>query len=248
MSWVELAAAALGRSGIPRLLPDRGPLIVMYHGLGGRDGVDAADFGRHLDALARRRQVVPLCEAIRALGTDEAAGLAAISFDDGYHDFAEIALPVLVARDLHATLFVPASKIRDLDVTHVEIGAHGFSHCRLAELEAAHLERETKHAREVLEDALGRRVDLFAYPYGQRDDFDTRAEQAVERAGFVAACSTRFGRGSRAAERYRLRRVGVEPSDSLTTVEAKLDGSYDFVSAKEALGTMLRGAMRGLRG
>ncbi len=267
MSVVDAVAAGLGALGAARLAPSRGPLVLMLHGLGGSDGLDPALFGAALDALAARRRVVPLGEAVRALGTREAASLASVTFDDGYVDFAALAVPALAARRLHATLFVPASHLggwnawddghaarrdildaaglRALDPAVVEIGAHGASHVRLRGLAAPALHAETQTARDALEAALDRHIRLFAYPYGQIDDFDAEAEAAVEKAGFLAACSTHFGRGSAAAERFRLRRVGIEPGDTPRTIARKLDGAYDFCAAKERFGAWRRGRLRG---
>lgn len=267
MSWVDPIGLAVARVGLGRLLPARGPLIVMYHGIGGEDGVAPADFGDQLDALTALRDVVPLREALGALGRPEAVRLASITFDDGYRDFAQLALPALAARGLHATLFVPAGRmggynawdegaharrgiltateLRDLDPCRVEIGAHGYTHCRMAGLDDGALAHETDVARRDLAEAIDRPIDLFAYPYGQGDDFDARAEQAVRRAGYAAACSTRFGRGSSPDDRYGLRRVGIEPRDSLRHVRAKLEGGYDFVAVKEALGVRWRAARSG---
>jgi len=243
-------------------MPTLGPLIVMYHGIGGEDGVSPSGFAEQLDLLTERRQVVSLREAIASLGTVDSGSLAAITFDDGYRDFADFALPVLRAKSLHATLFVPAGHIgghnawdegvlprreilgsgelEALDQRHVEIGAHGYSHCRLAALDSRALERETREARDRLEAVLERRIELFAYPFGQLDDFDRAAEEAVARAGFLAACSTRFGRGSGPRDRFRLRRIGIAPGDTPSRVAAKLDGGYDFVALKESLGARIR--------
>ena len=99
--------------------------------------------------------------------------------------------------------------MRALDPARVELGAHGLTHCRLAALAPQALRAETFEARARLEQATGRAIRLFAYPYGQLDDFDAAAQAAVEDAGFLAACSTHFGRGSRPDERFRLRRVGI---------------------------------------
>jgi peptidoglycan/xylan/chitin deacetylase (PgdA/CDA1 family) len=265
MRGPDWLAAVLSRSGIPARLPSRGPLIVMYHGIGGPDGVTAEAFEHQITALTERRRVVPLPDAVDSLGQRESGGLAAITFDDGYRDFAELALPVLRRRRLHATLFVPAGwlgkknawasgqsqrdiltarELGELGDDSVTIGAHGLTHVRLAGMAAGPLQAETSVARRMLEEACGRAVTLYAYPHGQRDDFDIVAERAVADAGFIAACSTRFGRGSRPAERFRLRRVGIEPGDSLARVEQKLDGAYDWVAAKEALGGVMRRALR----
>jgi peptidoglycan/xylan/chitin deacetylase (PgdA/CDA1 family) len=240
----------------------------MYHGIGGHDGVDVGAFERQLNALSRRRRVVPLLDAVEALGQPTAAGLAAITFDDGYRDFVELALPVLRAKRMHATLFVPAGwlgqcndwdagqsrrgiltarELSELDANAVAIGAHGLTHTRLAGLSPHALQAETQEARRILEGACGRPVTLYAYPHGQLDDFDAAAERAVAEAGFVAACSTRYGRGSGPAERFRLRRVGIDAGDSLARVEQKLDGAYDWMASKESLGAFVRAKLRAQR-
>src|SRR5438093_5351261 len=104
-------AVALSKLGIPTWLPSRGPLIVMYHGIGGRDGVTVEAFEQQVTALTKRRRVIPLVDAVKSLGQPESCGLAAITFDDGYRDCVELALPILRAKTLHATVFVPAGWI-----------------------------------------------------------------------------------------------------------------------------------------
>lgn len=241
----------------------------MYHGLGGRDGVEPAAFASQIDLLRSRRRIVPLADLAGQLEKPIAHKLAAITFDDGYVDFAEYALPILRAKGLHATLFVPAglvgrsnewdagshaerrildaNALRQLDPAHVEIGGHGYTHCRMAGLDRRALVYETLGSRRELERILDRPVRLFAYPYGQRGDFDREAERAVEESGFILACSTCFGRASRAKHRFQLRRVGIDPKDDLNVVAAKFDGAYDWVALKECVGHGLRqfrGAMK----
>jgi peptidoglycan/xylan/chitin deacetylase (PgdA/CDA1 family) len=262
MPLVDAVSSAVAASGLARLAPASGPLVLCYHGLGGADGLPLAAFEAQLDELAAQRRVVPLHEAVGQLGRPAAHGLAAISFDDGYRDFAELAVPALRARGLHATVFVPAGhlggsnawdaqraprrelmgadELRALDPACAEVGAHGYSHRRLRDLAAGELVRETSEARRTLEQATGRAIRLFAYPYGLWDDFDAAAEAAVASAGFEAACSTHFGRGSTADERYRLRRVGIEPYETLDSFRRKLAGAYDWSAWKEALGVLRR--------
>lgn len=264
MSAVDSIASALAATRIHRWARLRGPLVVMYHGIGGADGVNTEAFEKQLDSLCSRRRVVPLAEAVTVLGTAAAGALAAITFDDGYQDFAELAVPALARRKLHATLFVPAAHVggsnvwdadqaperklldadglRALDAGVAEVGVHGLSHRRLVGLTPDDLRAETSDARTRLADVCGRRPRFFAYPYGQLDDFDEMAEAAVASAGFRAACSTHFGRGSTAAERFRLRRVGVGPADSQAMFERKLDGAYDWIAWKERAGAALRRA------
>ena len=108
MSRVDQIAAVLAATGVHRHFPESGPLLVMLHAIGGADGVAPGLFEALLDRLAARRRIVPLIEAVANLGRADAAGIAALTFDDGYVDFAEAALPILARRGLHATLFVPS--------------------------------------------------------------------------------------------------------------------------------------------
>ena len=95
MRLARALSSGLALAGAARWAPPRGPLIVLYHGLGGRDGISERDFSAQLELLSSRRRVVPLREALQSLGEAESQELAAITFDDGYVDFAELAVPAL---------------------------------------------------------------------------------------------------------------------------------------------------------
>ncbi len=69
--------------------------------------VDARRFSMQMRALARTFRVLPLEEAVRHLrDATLPARAACISFDDGYLDNVEVALPILRALSLPATFFI----------------------------------------------------------------------------------------------------------------------------------------------
>jgi peptidoglycan/xylan/chitin deacetylase (PgdA/CDA1 family) len=69
--------------------------------------VDARRFAQHLRLLNRWFIVMPLMDAVRLLERDRLPARAAcITFDDGYADNAEVALPILVQHGLCATFFI----------------------------------------------------------------------------------------------------------------------------------------------
>ena len=71
------------------------------------DEGDAEAFDRHMKQLASCFNVIPLSDAIRGLSREKLPPRAAcITFDDGYADNAEIALPILQKYGVHATFFV----------------------------------------------------------------------------------------------------------------------------------------------
>src|SRR5882724_6749388 len=71
------------------------------------DEPDAASFAAQMDLVAGNFNVLPLREAVTRLrsGTLPPRALS-ITFDDGYANNYEVALPILAARKLPATVFV----------------------------------------------------------------------------------------------------------------------------------------------
>jgi len=94
------------------------PVILAYHRIGnaypdnGYTAVSEHNFKRHLKILAEHKQVVPLYDLVAALNNKKLIPNAvAITFDDGYGDFALSALPLLEKYNMPATLFVTAGLI-----------------------------------------------------------------------------------------------------------------------------------------
>ena len=71
----------------------------------------------------------------------------------------------------------------------ITIGSHSLSHPILPSIDDAALEREVTASRRVLEQRLGRNVDLFCYPNGAQDD---RVYASVARC-YRAAVTTHYG-------------------------------------------------------
>ncbi|HEX8873308.1 MAG TPA: polysaccharide deacetylase family protein [Nitrosospira sp.] len=77
------------------------------------DESDSENFDRHMEQLVSCFNVIPLSEAIQGLDRGKLPPRAAcVTFDDGYADNAEIALPILQKYGVHATFFV-ASRFLD---------------------------------------------------------------------------------------------------------------------------------------
>ena len=107
---------------IPSLLPTgRMPVVLAYHSV--REGDTPPPYASpaisiprrllrlHLERLAQRHRVVPLDELLKevAQGRVPDASTVALTFDDGYADNVELALPDLQALGLPATIFVTTS-------------------------------------------------------------------------------------------------------------------------------------------
>jgi peptidoglycan-N-acetylglucosamine deacetylase len=76
-----------------------------------------------------------------------------------------------------------AAAMRELAESH-EIGAHTLTHPRLTELHASRARSEIVDGKDAIEDAIGRRVTSFCYPYGS---YAEDHPDMVRAAGFTLA-------------------------------------------------------------
>ncbi len=160
-------------------------------------------FRRQLELVQRHGwRFVSLADYTAALlaGTAHKHRLASITFDDGWLDNWEFAVPVLAELKLPATIFVVSSEMADVSADRrmsgvqlrqladygVAVGAHSRTHPRLTSLNASDLQAEVQGSRRELQDVTGTDVPFFAYPGGR---FNRAVVDAVQAAGYTAACS-----------------------------------------------------------
>lgn len=232
-----------------------------------RDGKGAADaryccspgnFRRQMGYLKRAGyQVVPLAEMVSALksGDKLPRKTVALTFDDGFRDNFENALPVLREFAYPATIFVVSGLVGGINAwmrdgnaperelvswgelqqtaaEGIEVGSHTVTHTALDEMHSDELLRELKESKSEIERNLESKVRFFAYPYGRLNE---KARKAVEAAGYEAACSTRSGFNNRDTDSFILRRIEVYGSDSLRYFALKVawgtnDASVGLIS------------------
>ncbi|MFV2069525.1 MAG: polysaccharide deacetylase family protein, partial [Pirellulales bacterium] len=166
-------------------------------------------FTRQIDWLADRFDLVTLSEAQRRIATgDVRRGAVAITFDDGYWDNCQQALPLLIRRRIPCTYFVSThhvlqgepfphdvaaghplrvntiDQLRSLAAAGVEIGAHTRTHCDLGKIsDARQIEAEVAGSKRDLERALDRPIRFFAFPYGQPENLSAAALNVARQAG-----------------------------------------------------------------
>ncbi|MEW6677481.1 MAG: polysaccharide deacetylase family protein [Pseudomonadota bacterium] len=104
-------------------------------------------------------------------------------------------------------LMMTTEELKALHGAGMEIGGHTHRHPILATLDDEATRAEIQAGRDWLEQTLGTRVRLFAYPNG-RPGVDYRPAQAriLESMGFEAAVSTQWGYSTRASDPYQLAR------------------------------------------
>lgn len=138
-----------------------------------------------------------------------------ITFDDGSSTVFSEALPLLNRHCFSGVVFMvsshmgkpavwdgetddsshrqlTAAELRALSGEGWAIGSHTETHARLTTLDSEKRAKELINSKKMLEAAVGRELDWFAYPYG---DFDPDAREAVSRAGYRIAFATENGDG-----------------------------------------------------
>jgi peptidoglycan/xylan/chitin deacetylase (PgdA/CDA1 family) len=89
----------------------------------------------------------------------------------------------------------------------MEIGGHTHRHPILAKLDETEARAEIAAGKAWLEETLGTRVRLFAYPNGKPGaDYLPEQAEIVHGLGFDAAVSTQRGVSTASTDRYQLRR------------------------------------------
>jgi len=88
------------------------------------------------------------------------------------------------AADLGRRLTAP--EVRRLSQIH-EVGCHGHSHTRLNDLDEEQMCNDILQSKRWLEQATGRNVVSFSYPFGSTGDWDARAVKVLKEHGFTTA-------------------------------------------------------------
>ena len=156
-----------------------------------------------------------------------------VSFDDGWLDQLDGALPVLKALRVPAIFFVlpefdrhgqghmTLTDLQAVRAAGVTVGSHTLNHADLPALFRTNLgaaQAEVVESREQIEDEVDG-VDYFAYPLGL---FDSDVKSLVAAAGYRAAVTTVPGVVHNTSRLLEMRRVGVQAWWPVTDVVQKI--------------------------
>ena len=192
------------------------PPILMYHRIGqcprggDKNMVSPEKFELQLQFLEDQSyQTLTLGEWYRLeqAGEEIPARSVILTFDDGYRDNWEVAMPLLLRYGFKGTVFMVSDLLGKSNAWEVnahrqgvemmkpehlkewadaglEVGSHGVVHQRVAGLAAAEMRKEAELSKATLEEVIGRSVDFFCYPHGV---FDESAVAALKAAGYLGA-------------------------------------------------------------
>ncbi len=216
----------------------RAPMSVLYYH---RIADDAATpwtmpnqtFIRQMRWLQRNFELISLEEMQRRMrsGVNDRPAVH-VTFDDGYADNCQTAIPWLVRERIPCTYFVTAEnvltqrpfdhdlqcgvnlapnsreEIRAMAGAGIEIGAHTYSHPDLAKLtDPVLLHRELVVARQELQVVIGGRIRYFAFPFGLHANLSCPAFALAAQCGYEGVCSAYGGYNFPGDDPFHLQRI-----------------------------------------
>jgi peptidoglycan/xylan/chitin deacetylase (PgdA/CDA1 family) len=256
--------------------------VLMYHKVNDQAEnpvtVPTSQFAEQMAQLAELGYVVVPLEAVLDHYVDGAPlpeNAVLITFDDGYRDNLENALPALERHGYPAVIFAPVGyvgeqqplphdehlaarrivnptldwgELRELEQAGVRVESHGISHRPLAELEVEEAAREIAISKLRLEDRLGRPVRAFAYVKGSEAHYRPVHLSLLRQAGYDVGFTSVSGANGPDTDRFRLRRYNVEPYPA-RTFQLVLEGACDLIAIKDTVaGTHARRALNAALG
>lgn len=152
-----------------------------------------------------------------------------ITFDDGYLDTLENAIPVLLELNMRAVIFVMGDRklksarwdevddfdscplmsdeqIRTAQKMGFEIGAHSLDHFPLTDFSEEDIVYEVTKSKEAIENVLEKPIQTFSYPYGSVDE---RVKKIVSDSGFLFACGVYSGSAKFSQSMMDFRRLAI---------------------------------------
>jgi peptidoglycan/xylan/chitin deacetylase (PgdA/CDA1 family) len=229
MSW-HLGARHIAR---PRVK------VLLYHRVTDevRDNltVGIAQFDRQMAFLRSHCRVLSIEEVIRYDVIPKSdRPLVCVTFDDGYLDNVQNAMPILARHCIPAAFFVstgivgtersfphdiargnsrPAAMswndVSELHRNGFTVGSHSVSHIDCAAEPEDVVAAELRQSMDALRTRLGLSEVLFAYPYGGKANMTAERLRLVERVGYKACLSAYGGTNVGRIDPYNVVRGGI---------------------------------------
>lgn len=98
-----------------------------------------------------------------------------------------------------------AEEIREMAASGIEFGSHGESHDLMVLIGLEQVTRELRQSKEYIEELLGKKINILAYPNG---DYNDAIIKEVQSAGYLGAMAMYNAETADNIDRFTLRRTG----------------------------------------
>ncbi len=199
--------------------------------------ISRADFQRHVAYCRKRFELIGLDEVQRRVHRNDSPRPAVtFTFDDGYAENCQFALPLLIRHrvptvyfvatqhvldqrpfphDVAAGLPLPVNTVEQLRAAAdggIEIGLHTRNHVDFSLVrQPREIRREIVAAKGELENLIGRPVRYFAVPYGFPRQITQAVVDAVGEAGLRGFCSAFGAYNLPGRDPFHIRRIHGDP-------------------------------------
>ncbi len=208
-------------------------------------------FDRQMQYLGNNFNVVSLESAVKTLFYNKKnSNSVVITFDDGYLDNLENALPILEKYNLPATIYLTTDfceqtarhpryiaqdkrlhldwdEVQEMnEVNNVTFGSHTLSHPYLSRIDRNSSDKEIRKSKDIIESKLNASVKHFCYPSG---DYGDREIDSVKKSGYETAVTVSPGKNRTAVSPFEINRTEVTQKDTAKDLFLKLNGSFDLM-------------------
>lgn len=153
-----------------------------------------------------------------------------ITFDDGYSDAYQIALPILKEKGMTGTFFIITGFFNKIDYLSqdnvielanqgMEIGSHTQMHSDLSIVSQDKSQKEIFDSKKDLENLLGKKIYFFCFPSGK---YNAETLEIVKTAGYLMAVSTKEGIVHSSNSPFETTRIRIRGEDSLDKFKESL--------------------------
>jgi peptidoglycan/xylan/chitin deacetylase (PgdA/CDA1 family) len=176
--------------------------------------------------------------------------IVAVTFDDGYLDNYENAVPILLRHKIPGAFFISTGivgttkgfahdiaklgkalpnmsweQIKHMKQLGFTIGSHTVNHVNCAKDDAEKVKQEIVESKQTLENKLGLKEEvIFAYPFGKKEDMNKEILEFVRETGYVGCTSAYGGHNGNEFDPFNILRGGIDSNFSILAFKSRLEG------------------------
>ena len=211
-----------------------GYIVLVYHSIP-KEGswyydIPLKEFEKQVSYLVETFQTCSLLDLIEKPMHENQLNIG-LTFDDGYEDNYTNAFDVLKKYDVPATIFITTEFIEEKSnkILHfpdrpskrmlnweeikemaqsklIDFGSHCHTHLAVSKVDPEYAMTDMKKSKSILEQNLGKKVDLFAYPGGF---YNSETYELLQKIGFKAGYTSVAQINDMNTNSYEIGRVAI---------------------------------------
>lgn len=149
-----------------------------------------------------------------------------ITFDDGYQNMFDNAVPILLKHGFVGTFYIVTDKaetpgyltweeMKWMQEVNMTIGSHTASHIALSIASDDSVRIQLNTSKKILEEKLGIPILHLAYPFGK---FKKSDEHIAQETGYATAVNTKLGLNTKKTNLYALKRIAIRNQTDFSTL------------------------------